>query len=102
MARVNVHIDERAMMAKALKSFKDAGDFDPAIREWEVRPTVVQTYANLKVLMCTEYSKLNRQDTTTARAMGHASANNIVEKWHKQQKNWSQNLPNDTPSKSRH
>ena len=79
LARVNVQIDERAMMAKALKSFKDAGDFDPAIREWEVRPTVVQTYANLKVLMCTEYSKLNRQDSTTARATGHASANNMVE-----------------------
>ena len=35
LVRANVQIDERAMMAKALKSFKDAGDFDPAIWEWE-------------------------------------------------------------------
>lgn len=79
LARANVQIDERAMMVKALKSFKDAGDFDPAIREWEMRPAAAQTYANLKVVMCTKFSKLNRQDATTARATGHASANNVVE-----------------------
>ncbi len=79
LARANVHVDERAMMAKALKCFKDAGDFDPAIREWEARPMAAQTYANLKVVMCTEFAKLNRQDATTARATGHASVHNVVE-----------------------
>ena len=79
LARANVQVDERAMMAKALKCFKDAGDFDPAIREWEARPMPAQTYANLKVLMCTEFAKLNRQDATTARATGHASVHNVVE-----------------------
>jgi hypothetical protein len=78
LARANVQVDERAMMAKSLKSFKDAGDFDAPLREWEARPAAVQTYANLKILMCAEYSKLNRQDSTTARATGHA-ANNVVE-----------------------
>jgi hypothetical protein len=67
------------MMAKSLKSFKDAGDFNAPLREWEARPAAVQTYANLKVLMCAEYSKLNRQDSTTARATGHATVNNVVE-----------------------
>ncbi len=38
-----------------------------------------QTYANLKVVMCAEFSKLNWQDSTTARATGHSSANNIME-----------------------
>ena len=79
LARANVQVDERAMMAKALKSFKDAGDFDAAIREWEVRPAATQTYANLKTIMNTEFTKLNRQDVTTARATGHGSANNVVE-----------------------
>ena len=79
LARANVQVDERAMMAKALKSFKDAGDFDAPIREWDARPAIAQTYANLKALMCAEYSKLNRQDATTARASGHASANVIEE-----------------------
>ncbi len=38
----------------------------------------MQTYANLIVLMCSKFSKLNHQDSTTARAAGHASANNFV------------------------
>ena len=79
LAQANVQIDERVMMVKALKSFKDAGDFDPAIREWEARPAATQTYANLKVVMCAEFLKLNCQDATSARATGHASANNVVE-----------------------
>ena len=66
-------------MAKALKSFKDAGDYDAPICKWEARPAIAQTYANLKTLMCTEYSKFNHQDATTARATGHASVNNIAE-----------------------
>ncbi len=33
LAHANVQIDKREMLAKALKSFKDAGDFDMAIRE---------------------------------------------------------------------
>ena len=79
LARANIQIDERAMMVKALKAFKDTGDFDAAIREWEARPTATQTYPNLKIVMCTEYAKLNRQDATTAKATGHASANMVEE-----------------------
>jgi len=79
LARANVQIDERAMMVKALKSFKDVGDFNAPIREWEARPVALQTYANLKIVMCTEYAKLNRQDATTARATGHASVNAVEE-----------------------
>ncbi len=67
------------MMVKALKSFKDAGDFDAAICKWKGRPVAMQTYANLKVVMCEEISKLNQQDSTTARATGHSSANNVME-----------------------
>ena len=79
LARAQVQVDERALVAKVLKSFKDAGDYDPAIREWEARPAAMQTYANLRTVMNNEFTKLNRQDATTARATGHASVNNIVE-----------------------
>jgi hypothetical protein len=79
LARANVQIYERAVLAKGLKSFKDAGVFDASIREWEARPAIAQTYANFKVVICAEFSKLSRQDATTARATGHASANNVVE-----------------------
>jgi hypothetical protein len=67
------------MMNKALKKFKDAGKYDAAIHEWEAHPIASQTWDNLKVLMCTEYSKANCQDSVSARATGHTSANNIME-----------------------
>jgi hypothetical protein len=79
LARVNVQIDERAMMLKALKSFKDASNYDAPIREWDARLAATQTYANLKTMMSMEYSKLNCQDGVTARATGHASANAVQE-----------------------
>ena len=79
LAQANIQIDERAMMLKALKCFRDAGDYDAPIREWEARPPAAQTYPNLKIMMSLEYSKLNRQDATTARATGHASANAVEE-----------------------
>jgi hypothetical protein len=68
LACANIQIDKQAMMVKVLKSFKDAGDFDAAICKWEARPVAMQTYAKLKVVMCVEFSKPNRQDATTARA----------------------------------
>jgi hypothetical protein len=74
LASANVQIEERAMMLKALKSFKDAGNYDAPIREWEARPAATQTYANLKRMMSTEYSRLNCQDAVTAKATGYASA----------------------------
>jgi hypothetical protein len=54
LARTNVQIDERTMMLKALKSFKDAGNYDAPIQEWETRLAATQTYANLKTIMSTE------------------------------------------------
>jgi hypothetical protein len=79
LAHANIQINKQAMMVKALKSFKDAGDFDAAISKWEARPVATQTYANLKVVMCAKFSKQNWQDSTTARATGHSSANNVME-----------------------
>ncbi len=67
------------MMVMALKSFKDAGNFNAAICKWEARPVAMQTYPNLKVFVCADFSKLNQQDATTARMTGHASMNNVVE-----------------------
>ena len=55
LAKVNINIDRLAMMSKALKCFKDCGNFDPAIRGWEACPAVTQTRDNLKNLMTTEY-----------------------------------------------
>ncbi len=62
-------------MLKALKSFKDVGNYNAPIWEWEATPAATQTHASLKTMMSTEYSNLNRQDTVTARATGYALVN---------------------------
>jgi hypothetical protein len=81
LAKANITWDWRAMMNKALKSFKDAGDYAPTIREWEARSVATQTWDNLKILMCTEYAKAHCQDTISVRATGHASAHNVMEEY---------------------
>jgi hypothetical protein len=57
------------------------GDFEPAIREWQARPVAIQTWENLKNLMCTEYAKAHHQDSVLARATGYASARNVMEEY---------------------
>ena len=59
LAHANVQIDEHAMTVEALKSLKGAGNYNVLIREWEARPVATQTYANMKMMMSLEYSKLN-------------------------------------------
>jgi hypothetical protein len=81
LAKANIIWDRRAMMNKALKSFKDARSYKPATREWEARPVATQTWDNLKILMCTEYTKAHLQDGISARATGYASAHNVMEEY---------------------
>ncbi len=81
LVKANINWDQRAMMNKALKSFKDAGSYKHAIREWEARPVATQTWDNLKILMCTEYAKAHRQDGVSARATGYASAHNVMKEY---------------------
>jgi hypothetical protein len=81
LAHANVQIDEQAMMLKALKCFKDAGNYNVPVQEWEARPAATQTYANLKMMMSTKYSKINCQDAATARAKGHTLVNNVVKEF---------------------
>jgi hypothetical protein len=81
LVKANINWDRRAMMNKALKYFKDARSYKPAIREWEARPVATQTWDNLKILMCTEYTKAPRQDGVSARATGYASAHIVMEEY---------------------
>ena len=62
-------------MNSTLKAFKDSGDYDPAVREWEAKPEADKTWANLKIMISNEYSKFHRQNTATAKSVGYGSAN---------------------------
>jgi hypothetical protein len=68
LARVTVPWPLEASMNSTLKTFKDSGDYDPAVREWEARPEIEKTWANLKIMVSNEYSKFHRQNTATAKS----------------------------------
>jgi ribosomal protein L32 len=78
LARVNVPWPLEASMNSTLKAFKDSGDYDPAVREWEAKPEADKTWANLKIMVSNEYSKFHRQNTATAKSVGYGSANSAT------------------------
>ena len=80
LARVNVPWSMEASMNSTLKAFKDCGDYDTLVREWEAKPEISKTWENLKVMISNEYSKFHRQHTSMAKSMGYGSANTL-EDW---------------------
>ena len=75
LARVNVPWPMEASMNSTLKAFKDCGDYDAPVREWEAKPEINKTWDNLKIMISNEYSKFHRQHTSTAKSTGYGSAN---------------------------
>ena len=51
----------------ALFYLKATGEFDAAVREWEAKPAVDKTWANIKTFISTEYAKENKQNKLTAK-----------------------------------
>ncbi len=51
----------------ALYLLKRSGEFDAAVREWETKPTVQKTWANIKTFISTEYTKANKQNKLTTK-----------------------------------
>jgi hypothetical protein len=64
----------------ALATFQSAGDFEPALCEWEVKPTADQTFANFRIFMQKEFGKHHKQNKTTAKLVGYGIANSIIDK----------------------
>ncbi len=66
-------------LAFALATFQSASEFESALREWEVKPTADQTFANFRILMQKEFSKHHKQNKTTAKLVGYGIANSITD-----------------------
>jgi hypothetical protein len=78
LAHVNVPWPLEASMNSTLKAFKDSGDYDPAVHEWEAKPEADKTWANLKIMVSNEYSNFHCQNTATAKSVGYGSANSAT------------------------
>jgi hypothetical protein len=60
----------------ALYHLKAAGEFDPAVCEWESKPMPQKTWANIKIFISVEYTKENKQNKLTVK---HFKANALQE-----------------------
>ncbi len=75
LSRVGVPWQREACINNALKAFKDAGEYDAAVREWEAKPEAEKTWDNVKKMITSEYSKYQRQHSTSAKSLGYGLAN---------------------------
>ena len=79
LARVGVPWPREACMNSALKAFKDTGDYDAPVREWEAKPEADKTWDNFKMMITLEYSKFQRQHSTTAKNVGYGTSKAVEE-----------------------
>ena len=67
-------------LAFAFATFQASGEFESALREWEVKPKADQTFANFHVFMQKEFGKYHKQNKTTAKLVGFGIANSVTDK----------------------
>ena len=67
LARNGINLDLNKRRDIALFQLKATGEFDPAVREWEAKPTADKTWANIKTFISAEYAKENKQNKLSAK-----------------------------------
>jgi hypothetical protein len=76
LTRAGINSDLNKRRDMALFYFKETGEFDAAIREWEAKPAVDKTWVNIKNFISTEYAKEDKKNKLTAKQF---KANSIKE-----------------------
>jgi hypothetical protein len=51
----------------ALYYLKSSGEFDAVVLEWELKPTAVKTWSNIKTFISAEYAQENNQNKLTTK-----------------------------------
>ena len=67
LQRAGITSDLKERRDMALFYLKATGEYNPAVREWENKPTVNKTWANIKVFISKEFAKENKQTKVTAK-----------------------------------
>jgi hypothetical protein len=65
----------------ALYHLKAAGEFNPAVRKWESKPTAQKMWANIKTFISIEYAKENKQNKLTAKHFEVNACKNKPRQW---------------------
>jgi hypothetical protein len=80
LLKVGKNKNPELQLAFALATFQASGEFESALREWEVKPNLDQTFANFRVFMRKEFGKHHKQNKTTAKSVGFGIANSVTDK----------------------
>jgi hypothetical protein len=80
LLKVGQNKNPELRLAFALATFQSAGEFKSALRKWDVKPKLDQTFANFRIFMQKEFGKHHKQNKTTARLVGYGIANSITKK----------------------
>ena len=66
-------------LAFAITTFEASGEFEPALREWDIKATAQKTFANFRVFIQNEFAKRHKHNKSTAKSVGHGIANTATE-----------------------
>jgi len=53
----------------ALYYFKNTGEYNATVREWEAKPVATKMWANIKLFMSTKYAKESKQNKQSAKQL---------------------------------
>jgi hypothetical protein len=80
LLKVGQNKNPELRLAFALATFQASGEFESALREWEAKPKVDQTFTNFRVFMQKEFGKHHKQNKTTAKSVGFGISNSVTDK----------------------
>ena len=69
LARAGITSDLKERIDMAHYYFKNTGEYDAAVREWEAKPVATKTWTNIKLFMSTEYAKESKQNKQSAKQL---------------------------------
>lgn len=67
-------------LAFAETTFEASAEFEPAMREWELKASTTKTFSNFRVFIQNEFAKRHKRNKSTAKSVGHGIANSATNK----------------------
>ncbi|KAL7480237.1 hypothetical protein ACHAW6_005933 [Cyclotella cf. meneghiniana] len=67
-------------LAFAETTFEASAEFEPAMREWELKTSTTKTFSNFRVFIQNEFAKRHKRNKSTAKSVGHGIANAAINK----------------------
>jgi hypothetical protein len=67
------------LLAFALATFQEHGEYETSIHEWEAKPAAEKTFKQFQVFIQKEYATRHKHNKATAKSVGHGIANSVTD-----------------------